>query len=449
MTSEIFPASAAVAHHPRSTWAERTDALVSIALSLLVVVVYANASDLAIRDFAIPSILQPLIVLLALVVWLFRANLKPSEILFQPLTIFLAAYCFVLFLSSLWAADVGLTDQRNAEALKSFAIYVLVGSLAYTWTAIRRAFAVLTIAAAVLALLTIVQTVTGTRNEFGGLAQLKVGNVYGDVDIARASGPVDDPNFYAQLLLIILPLAGYLAVTERNRLRRFGYAMAALLIVAGTLLTYSRGGIVALGLMLVLVIVAIRLRPAYIVAAAAIAVLVLAILPAGVRERTLSMREALSSGNSAAPEDASIEERKLFLGAAWEMFSDHPILGVGAGNYATYFNRYALIVGSSAVQYHDRGDPAYPHMLYLQIAAETGALGLLCFLAAVTAAFISLRRAHVMLVEHVGITTALAIALAGYLITALFLHGAYQRNFWILLGLVAAIARLPEREVVQ
>jgi putative inorganic carbon (HCO3(-)) transporter len=423
--------------------------VVTLALPLLVAVVYLNASDLAIRNFAIPSILQPLIVVLAIIVWLFRTTLKPSEVLFQPLTLLLAAYCFVLFSSSLWASDVGLSDERLAEALKSLAIYVLVGSLAFTWGAVRRAFAALTISAAVLAFLTIVQTATGTRNEFGGLARLKVGNVYGDTDIARASGPVDDPNFYAQLLLIILPLAVFLATTERRPARRIAYAVAALLIVAGTLLTYSRGGIVALGLMLVLFIIAIRMRPAYILAAAATAIVALTILPSDVVRRTVSMRQILSSNSAGGPEDASIEERKLFLGAALQMFSDHPILGVGAGNYATYFNRYALVVGSPAVQYHDRGEPAFPHMLYLQIAAETGAVGLLCFLAAVAGAFIALRRTHAMLAERVGITTALAIALAGYLITALFLHGAYQRNFWILLGLVAAIARLPKREVAQ
>ncbi|MDQ6799439.1 MAG: O-antigen ligase family protein [Acidobacteriota bacterium] len=421
--------------------------LLSLALSILVIVVYANASDLAIRDFSLPSILQPLIALLALVVWAYRVTLRPSQVFLQPLTLLLALYCFVLFASSLWASDVGLTDLRLAEALKSFAIYLLIGSLAFTWIGLRRAFAALSMTAALLGFLTIVQTVTGTRNEFGGLAQLKIGNVYGDVDMARASGPVDDPNFYAQLLLIVLPLAVFLATTERHRFRKIVYAAAALLIAAGTVLTYSRGGIVALGLMLVLFTIAIRMRPAFLLAAVAIAIAALAVMPAGVVRRTLSVREVLSSNTAGGPEDASIEERKLFLGAAWQMFNDHPILGVGAGNFATYFNRYALIVGSPAVQYHDRGDPAFPHMLYLQIAAETGVVGLLCFLAAVSAAFLSLRRSHEMLAERVGITTALAIALAGYLITALFLHGAYQRNFWILLGFVAAIARLPRREV--
>ena len=415
--------------------------LLGTALSALIVIVYANASDLAIRDFAIPSILQPLIVLLALVVWVFRDTLKPAEVLVQPLTLLLAAYCFVLFSSSLWARDVALTDQRVAEAAKSLAIYFLVGCLAFTWSSIRRAFGALTFTAALLGLLTIVQTVTGTRNEFGGLAQLKVGNVYGDVDIARASGPVDDPNFYAQLLLIILPLAVYLATTERVRVRQIAYGAAAVLIAGGTLLTYSRGGIVALGLMAIVLVIAARPRPKYFLAAAAIGVVVLALLPSRVMQRALSVREVVS--NSSGVEDASIEERKLFLGAAWAMFNDHPMLGVGAGNYATYFSRYSLIVGSPAVQYHDRGDTAFPHMLYLQIAAETGMAGLAVFLAAVAAALLSLRR------NPSRMTTALSIALAGYLVTALFLHGAYQRNFWILLGFVASIARLPKSDAVR
>ena len=446
MTSEIVQPSVHVQQRPASTaqWAEWVAA---IALPVLVVIVYLNASDLAIRDFSIPSILQPLIAVLAGVVWLLRSTLKPSEVFFQPLTLLLAAYCFVLFLSTLWAMDVGVADQRLAEILKSLAIYLLVGSLAVSWTAIRRAFAALTISAAILGLLTIVQTVTGTQNEFGGLAQLKVGNVYGDVDVARASGPVDDPNFYAQLLLIILPLAVFLAVSEHRRSRKIAYGIAALLIAAGTLLTYSRGGIVALGLMVVVFIIAIRVRPAYLFGGAAIALVVLLILPAGVVRRTLSVREVMSSNTAGGPDDSSIEERKLFLGVGWHMFNDHPILGVGAGNYATYFNRYALLVGSPAVQYHDRGDPAFPHMLYLQIAAETGVAGLLLFLAAVAAAFIALRRVHRLFAERAGFTTALTLALAGYLITALFLHGAYQRNFWILLGLVAAISRMPRREV--
>src|SRR5437763_1963092 len=111
MTSEIF-SGAAIAHRSASAERRWADTFVRFALPLLVLIVYTNASDLAIRALSIPSILQPLIAIIAIAVWLFRSTLEPSEILFQPLTILLGAYCFLLFCSSLWASDVALADQR-------------------------------------------------------------------------------------------------------------------------------------------------------------------------------------------------------------------------------------------------------------------------------------------------------------------------------------------------
>src|SRR5947199_6697855 len=131
MTSETFQPDVRLPLREVPASAQWTLALTGFALPVLIIIVYTNASDLAIRAFSIPSILQPLIVLLALLVWILRAALKPSEVLFQPLTILLGAYCFVLFVSSLWARDVALADQRFSEALKSLAIYFLVGSLAF------------------------------------------------------------------------------------------------------------------------------------------------------------------------------------------------------------------------------------------------------------------------------------------------------------------------------
>ena len=85
-------------------------------------------------------------------------------------------------------------------------------------------------------------------------------------------------------------------------------------------------------------------------------------------------------------------------------------------------------------------------MLYVQIAAETGLIGLSLFLAAAGTAFRALHRAHRMLrdldPQRAAITTALAIALIAYLVTALFLHGSYQRDLWLVLAFVAAVTRL-------
>jgi hypothetical protein len=43
---------------------------------------------------------------------------------------------------------------------------------------------------------------------------------------------------------------------------------------------------------------------------------------------------------------------------------------------------------------------------------------------------------------HAGIVTGLVLALTSYLVTSLFLHGAFQRYLWLLLALAAAAAQL-------
>jgi O-antigen ligase len=68
----------------------------------------------------------------------------------------------------------------------------------------------------------------------------------------------------------------------------------------------------------------------------------------------------------------AVVERAAHWYAAWRMFSDHPWTGVGLGNYATAYERYAL--------------PRWPdplghaHNYYLNIAAEAGLPGLAAYL---------------------------------------------------------------------
>lgn len=418
-------------------------------LAALVVIVYANLSDVAIRALSTPSLLQPLIVLLGFAVWWLRRALRPSIVALQPLTLWLAAYCVLLFVSTIWAGDTAVADDRVTEAVKSLAIFVIAGSLAASWRTLRVALAAMTLTAALLASLTIVQVATGTSNDFGGLATFKEGNVYGDVSDARPSGPVGDPNFYAQMLLMAVPPALFLTLDEKQRWRRIAYGATVLIILAGTMLTYSRGAMLAAAIMTLFLLVALRVRIRHVAVAAVAAAVVFMTLPSNVTRRFATVEQILPG--HAAEQDASISERKLFLASAWRMFEDHPFFGVGAGNFGTYFPQYANLVGSPSPQYMARGDTAFPHMLYLQIGSENGIVGLGVFGAAVVAAFLSIRQSRRNLAEshpeRALIATTLALALLAYLITSVFLHGAFQRNFWLMLALVAAVAKLSTREI--
>lgn len=68
--------------------------------------------------------------------------------------------------------------------------------------------------------------------------------------------------------------------------------------------------------------------------------------------------------------DASSTERGIMWQTGWRMVKDHPWIGVGLNTFMANFFRYEA--GA------DMG-PAYSHNCFLQIAAETGVLGLVSF----------------------------------------------------------------------
>lgn len=438
-------------------WYLRDRISLAIALPILVVLAYSNASDLLTRATGAPSLLQPLIGILAIVVFFARKRLHPAGSIFTLLTLLLALYCVAVFASTIWAVDRDLADQRVSEIAKGFAIYLLVAMLAATWSSLRQGMAALVVCASVLAMLSLYQIATNQYdNDFFGFSQVESGNIYSDVSGTRIAGPVHDPNFYAQLLLIAIPLAIVAAISSRDTRRRILYIAGALISAAAAILTYSRGAFFAMLAMGALLLASLRVRVMHFAVAAAAVVLVFLALPPALTARLGTVEQLLPGAQSGVERDASVEKRKLVLGTAWSMFSEQPFLGVGAANFSTRFNHYAAIAGSSSPQYDDPGSTQFPHSLYMQIAAETGVVGFALFASAMAVAVVSLIRSNRHLValrrdDLAALAAGTGVALCGFLLTSMFLHGAYQRPLFIVLGFTTAIARLrmqPNAEVL-
>jgi putative inorganic carbon (HCO3(-)) transporter len=437
-------------------WRIRHNITLAIGLPLLVFLVYSNASDLLTRIAGIPSLLQPMIGILAIAVWYFRKRLQPAEPVFTLLTLLLALYALLVFASTTWAKDLSVADQRVSDVVKGFAIYLLIAMLAASWTSLRQGMAALLVAASFLGCLSLFQVVTGNYgNEFGGFATVQSGTIYSDVAGLRIAGPLHDPNFYAQMLLVALPLAIVIAIAARTMRARVVSIAAAILICAITILTYSRGAMLALAAMTVMLLASLRVRLMHAAAIVVAVVVIFAALPSTITSRLITVEQLVPGAASGVEQDASVEKRKLVLATAWNMFLDHPFLGVGAANFGARFGRYSLMAGASSRQYDEPGVEQFPHSLYAQIAAETGLIALLLFAAAMAAAFASLYRSRRELIARgrsdlAAIAVGVAVAVAGFLLTSTFLHGAWQRSLWILLGFTAAIARLrsvPDAEV--
>ncbi|HUF78195.1 MAG TPA: O-antigen ligase family protein [Thermoanaerobaculia bacterium] len=425
------------------------------ALAILVVFVYLNLSEVLVRFHGLPSLLQLLVAPIAIAAFVARPRREAVAVATHGLTLLLAAWVLWLLASTVWAWDPGLAAIDVAEAAKAFVLYLLVVLLVDSAPRLRLAVRSLLGAGCLLAALGVYQALTRSfAADFGGLARVKDAHIYGDVFEPRIAGPLGDPNFFAQVLLVLVPLALALAWHGRSGGERLAAAGAAGLLVAGTVLTYSRGGALALAAVLVLAWLGRGIRLREVAAGLAVVAVALLAVPEGFTRRLTTLQQITGGEQAALYPDSSFEKRRLVSLAAWEMFQDHPGAGVGAGNFTARFSPYADRVGSAAREYDEPFGESYPHNLYLEIGAETGLVGLALFGAAVAVALAYLegarrRLAAAGLALEATLAGATAIALVGYLVSSLFLHGHFQRYLWLLLALAAALHDLGRRSAAR
>lgn len=277
--------------------------------------------------------------------------------------------------------------------------------------------------------------------DYFGLARTQVHQIVGEIDFYRAGGPVEEPNYFAQILLIAMPFAADRTLYEPRRWLRPIAAFALAMCLLAIIFTFSRGGFVALVAMTLAFALRWAREPRAFAVLALVGVLTGFAVPTEYWDRLRAV--GLAPGETKTTvEDPAIQGRRTEMIVAWHMFLDNPLFGVGEGSYPDNFQSYVQKLRLPA-----RHENREAHSLYLELAAERGAVGILSVgvLGAVTVARIALARrrlrasgAH----DAERIASAVAISLLGFGVSAIFLHGAYARYFWIILGLALALERV-------
>ncbi len=189
------------------------------------------------------------------------------------------------------------------------------------------------------------------------------------------------------------------------------------------------------------------------------AALVVAVIPS-YRDRVSSLASVTSATQAegaSAGEDQSVQGRSTEMRAAVLAFLDHPVLGVGPGQFPVHYQEYAGRVGGvvhSTVKFGPQKGATperQAHDTYLGIAADLGAVGLAVFLSTprgVGARPLACPQA--LQVERPGARRArragYLLALAAYLAAGVFLSLAYERYLWMVLALAAVVVRLGRSE---
>jgi putative inorganic carbon (HCO3(-)) transporter len=427
----------------------RVDLTAALFLSLL----WSRASDVGIAQHGLPSLVVPVAgVLAGAALW---RRLRTGERL--GLSTFrsmfpLLPYLVVVGVSVLWSTVPDDAVGTAVELAKNVLLFWVLVELLHSQTTYKAACVALVLVAGALSLLSIHQYLTGNfSSDYAGFAQSSIRQIVGNVHSQRVAGPIGDPNFYALILLVTVPLGLALLRTQLPGLIRLGLGAAVAGTAATVLLTFSRGGALVLGLGCLVCLARWRVRGIHVAVAAVAVGASVAILPSSAWDRLgtvlLPFRDSQAVGQVI---DTSVELRLGAQRVALEMFLDNPFIGVGAGNYPPLYPAYSQQLGVTAV-----ASEFYPHNLYLQVLAETGALGLLVFLPAVFGPLLALertRRATRSSTPEGSEWNELAfgseVALACYLLSSTLLHGSYPRYLWMLLALVVAASQfvlLPRR----
>lgn len=350
----------------------------------------------------------------------------------------------VAVFSLLFASDLDAGTRELEFLVKDGAVAVLVGLLLARASDLRTVVWVVIGGGLMLSAITTLQYLTGAFDtNVLGFAQAAVQNIVDATDDVRIAGPIGDPNFYAQWLVMVIPLAVDRFRDERSTLLRTIAAAATVSCLASTIFTFSRGALLAL--VVVFGALALRHPPRFstIAAAAVIAVLALPFLPAGYVDRMAALADL---GGAGIGTDPSLRARETETAVALAMFTDHPLTGVGYGNYLSGYPEYARDLGTDLLR-----KPREAHNLYLETAAEMGIPGVLALGGVFTAAFAALasgRRAFRRMGDLTsdGMGYAVMVSLIGYLATSTFLHMAFARFMWLLVGIALAFPSLARSE---
>lgn len=421
------------------------DAAVAAAVFLL----YSNAAVVAVRFHGAPKVTAPAVVLLLAVPFVHEVVFRRRGLVLHPALPLVALFMAVGALGMAFSSNVERSSATMVEwALEGMLVFFLVTNAVRTPRALRWATWSLLAAGLAMAAAPIYQQLSGSFDStFGGFGQtndigFRTGavTVEGEVRQLRLSGPIGEQNRFAQCLLMLVPLGFFAAAGSQRRAARIAALGLAGVAAVGSALSFSRGAAVGFVLAVGVLVMArmVSLKQVALVAVA-VALFVAAMPQYWTRLSTIADVAGVFGEPSMGAEepDGAIQGRATEMIAAAQVFADHPVIGVGPGLFPLYSRIYGNRLGIRRLEENREA-----HSLYLGLAAETGLLGLACFLGAAGVTLWGLLRCHRKWAgaapEFSGTAAGYFGALVMYLTTGLSMHLSYIRFYFLVLGLAAA-----------
>ena len=263
----------------------------------------------------------------------------------------------------------------------------------------------------------------------GLIGLLKGGIRYND----GPGGFMSDNNAFALVLNMILPLLVAVILTEKSKLLRIGAAVTAVLSTMTILFTFSRGGLLTLGVVVPALIWRSRHRLAVTGLIAAGLAGFLFFTSDGFTQSYVERAQSISDYQ----EDRSAMGRLNAWQTSWRVFEDYPVFGVGPNNLEVVHRTYSPEPERFRVS----------HNAFLQILCECGLPALLLFVSVIVSGFLALgqvRRATSLPWVEVY-ARMLQISLAAYVVGSMFLNTAYSELLYQIVAMSVSLQVIAAR----
>jgi O-antigen ligase len=308
-------------------------------------------------------------------------------------------------------------DTFNDTFIKALLIFLVIVNVVRTERRLRGLF-FLTLA------VSCVISFNAVRDFAAGKVAVEGYRVAGSI-----GGMFGNPNDMALHLVTVLPIAVALAMSARSIIMKLVYWGVAALMVAGTTVTYSRGGF--LGLIFVVAVLAWKFgrrnRIAVMLVLLVGGVLFMALAPGNYGLRLASIFVPGLDPNGSRGTRQDLLQRSIIVALRY------PLFGVGMGN----FHYRAL-------------QEQVSHNAYTQVAAEMGLTACVIYVKFLLSPLKRLRLIERLTLSprkaspHYYIAVGLQASIVGYMVTSFFASVAYHWYVYYLIGYAVCFRRLYE-----
>lgn len=405
----------------------------NLGLASLIILIFIQLQRVVTEFHDLPGPGQPMVAFLLLVVAIRIIIFNERPVSWIKNSFILGVYLIFLIISVITASQLSPALEELIDVAQNLVIASIILYIIQDARSLKSAIWAIIFSGAIMASISVFQRLTGSYgNNYWGFGGWEFS---GYVGRPRLTGPYETPNPYAQVLVLIFILALDRLWHDSSFRLRVWAGFSAVVCAMALIYTDSRGGFVNLIVTVFVFFLFNRPTIPSILVILLIAVGVAQVLPANFTDRILTLAELNPfQWNNRQIADESFRGRTSENLAAWRMFLDHPVLGVGLNNYSTFYQDYSREIGLD-----NRREARDPASLYLQLLAEQGLVGTVVFLAIILSVYSQLLRAYsgfkaLIRSDEMYISAALFAALAGYMFMSLYRNNAYTNVFWVFIA---------------